>query len=99
VYIYTGAESNYILSGVYGNYEKELENQPTMAVMSGKLPPRTVAYAIIDEVTMICIQTDTHTDRQTDRHATPVSANTYRQTDSCVGTCVRCRHVTQFSAT
>jgi len=43
------AESNYILSGVYGNYEKELENQPTMAVVSGKLPPRTVAYAIIDE--------------------------------------------------
>jgi len=96
VYIYTGAESNYILSGVYGNYEKELENQPTMAVMSGKLPPRTVAYAIIDEVTMICIQTDTHTDRHTERR---VSANTYRQTDSCVGTCVRCRHATQISAT
>jgi len=43
------AESNYILSGVFGNYEKELENQPTMAVVSGKLPPRTVAYDIIEE--------------------------------------------------
>jgi len=43
------AESNYILSGVFGNYEKELENQPTMSVVSGKLPPRTVAYNIIEE--------------------------------------------------
>ena len=44
-----GAESQYILSGVFGNYEKELENKPTMAVVSGKLPARTVAYTIIDE--------------------------------------------------
>lgn len=44
-----GAESQYILSGIFGNYEKELENKPTMAVVSGKLPARTVAYTIIDE--------------------------------------------------
>jgi len=43
------AESQYILSGIFGNYEKELENKPTMAVVSGKLPARTVAYTIIDE--------------------------------------------------
>ena len=43
------AESQYILSGVFGNYEKELENGPTMAVVSGKLPARTVAYTIVDE--------------------------------------------------
>merc|ERR1719181_238515 len=43
------AESQYILSGVFGNYEKSLENMPTMAVVSGKLPARTVAYTIIDE--------------------------------------------------
>eukprot|EP00802_Teleaulax_amphioxeia_P018051 Tamp_18229.p1 GENE.Tamp_18229~~Tamp_18229.p1 ORF type:complete len:226 (+),score=63.27 Tamp_18229:425-1102(+) len=43
------AESQYILSGVFGNYEKSLENMPTMAVVSGKLPARTVAYTIVDE--------------------------------------------------
>jgi len=43
------AESQYILSGIFGNYEKELENKPTMAVVSGKLPARTVAYTIVDE--------------------------------------------------
>jgi len=43
------AESNYIISGVDGNYEKELENAPTMSVVSGKLPARTTAYTIIDE--------------------------------------------------
>jgi hypothetical protein len=43
------AESNYITSGVVGNYEKELENQPTMSVVSGKLPARTVANEIIDD--------------------------------------------------
>jgi len=42
------AEANYIASGVHGNYEKELENGPTMAVVGGSVPPRTVAYNIID---------------------------------------------------
>jgi hypothetical protein len=28
------SESNYILSGIYGNYEKSLENAPTMAVVT-----------------------------------------------------------------
>ena len=32
-----------------GNYEKELENAPTMSVVSGKLPARTVAAEIIDD--------------------------------------------------
>jgi len=43
------AESAYITSGVMGNYEKELENAPTMSVVSGKLPARTVAAEIIDD--------------------------------------------------
>ena len=43
------AESQYILSGIFGNYEKSLENKSTMSVVSGKLSPRTVAYTIIDE--------------------------------------------------
>ena len=43
------AESSYIVSGVDGNYEKELENGPTMSVVSGKAPARQVAYTIIDE--------------------------------------------------
>ncbi|EKX44178.1 hypothetical protein GUITHDRAFT_109962 [Guillardia theta CCMP2712] len=43
------AESKYITSGVTGNYEKELENAPTMAVVNGKLSPRIVAGSIIDE--------------------------------------------------
>jgi hypothetical protein len=42
------AESNYITSGVVGNYEKELENAPTMAVVNGSLPARTVAYKIVE---------------------------------------------------
>ena len=43
------AESAYIVSGVDGNYEKELENAPTMSVVGGKVPAREVAYRIIDE--------------------------------------------------
>ena len=43
------AESSYIVSGVDGNYEKELENGPTMSVVGGKVPARQVAYTIIDE--------------------------------------------------
>jgi hypothetical protein len=43
------AESKYILSGIFGNYEKELENKNTMSVVGGKVPARTVAYTIIDE--------------------------------------------------
>jgi len=42
------AESNYIISGVDGNYEKELEDGPTMSVVGGNVPLRTVAYKIID---------------------------------------------------
>jgi len=42
------AEANYIESGVHGNYEKELENAPTMSVVGGNVPARTVAYKIID---------------------------------------------------
>jgi hypothetical protein len=43
------AESQYILSGIFGNYEKSLENKPTMSVVGGKVSARTVAYTIIDE--------------------------------------------------
>jgi len=43
------AESAYIVSGVDGNYEKELENAPTMSVVGGKVPARQVAYTIVDE--------------------------------------------------
>ena len=43
------AESQYILSGIFGNYEKELENKNTMSVVGGKVPARQVAYTIIDD--------------------------------------------------
>ena len=43
------AESAYITSGVDGNYEKDLENAPTMSVVGGNVAPREVAYKIIDE--------------------------------------------------
>ena len=43
------AESTYITSGVTGNYEKMLENAPTMSVVGGKVSPRSVAYKIIDD--------------------------------------------------
>lgn len=43
------AESAYITSGVDGNYEKNLENAPTMSVVGSKEPPRKVAYKIIDD--------------------------------------------------
>jgi len=52
------AESNYITSGVVGNYEKELENAPTMAVVNGSLPARTVAYKIIDAATSAATSPD-----------------------------------------
>jgi len=42
------AETSYILSGVSGNYEKALENAPTMSVVGGKVPPREVANTIVD---------------------------------------------------
>jgi hypothetical protein len=42
------AEANYIESGVHGNFEKSLENGPTMSVVGGATPPRDVAYRIID---------------------------------------------------
>merc|ERR1711966_536434 len=42
------AETKYILSGVAGNYEKSLENGPTMAVVGGHAPARDVANTIID---------------------------------------------------
>ena len=43
------AESTYIISGVDGNYEKELENAPTMKVVGGKVPAREVAAEIVDD--------------------------------------------------
>jgi len=43
------AESSYITSGVSGNYEKNLENAPTVSVVGSKVPPREVAYKIIDD--------------------------------------------------
>lgn len=43
------AESAYITSGVVGNYEKDLENAPTMSVVGSKVSPRKVAYEIIDD--------------------------------------------------
>ena len=44
------AESNYITSGVVGNYEKSLENGPVAAMgINGKAPARLVANTIIDE--------------------------------------------------
>jgi len=43
------AESKLITSGVAGNFEKQLENDPVMAVAGGKVPARQVAYAIVDE--------------------------------------------------
>jgi len=52
------AESNYITSGVVGNYEKDLENAPTMAVVNGSLPARTVAYKIIDAATSAATSPD-----------------------------------------
>lgn len=45
------AESNYITSGIAGNYEKALEDAPTTAVMGGKVKARIVAAKIIDEAT------------------------------------------------
>jgi len=44
------AESDYITSGVVGNYEKSLENGPVAAMgINGKAPARAVANTIIDE--------------------------------------------------
>jgi len=52
------AESAYITSGVVGNYEKNLENGPTMSVVGSKVPPRKVAYEIIDDA----VKGDAHID-------------------------------------
>jgi hypothetical protein len=45
------AESNYITSGIAGNYEKALEDAPTAEVMGGKVKARIVAAKIIDAAT------------------------------------------------
>jgi hypothetical protein len=42
------AETSYILSGISGNYEKSLENGPTMSVVGGHVPARDVANTIVD---------------------------------------------------